>query len=98
GMRSIIDPVWGGVYVAAHGVGWADPIVEKRIVQEGYALETFASAYARSGDRTWLAAAEKVHEYDARWMTAPDGTFYTTQQDDAPQPPAGMGSGRYHKV
>jgi uncharacterized protein len=98
GLKNILDPVWGGVFVAAHGAGWSEPIVEKRLVQEAYALETFGRQYARTHDAKWLDAAKQLDAYDARWMLAPDGTFYSTQQDDAPNLPEGMDASDYYKL
>jgi uncharacterized protein len=81
----VIDPVWGGVFVAARGGDFSgQPITEKRTVHQAYALEGFAYAAALTGQARWVQAGEDVVRYLADVMQAPDGTFYATQ-DEAPE-------------
>lgn len=95
----LLDPVWGGIYVAA----FADAphkrfIPEKRTAQEAGALAAFANAYRLTGDERWLERAGEVDRYLRGPMQAPDGTFYTSQEDDAPGLPRGMDARAYYAL
>ena len=95
GYAKMLDPVWGGVYVAAHGIDFSEPIVEKRLVQEAEAMRSFATAYAATRDEKWRRRASEIDRYLESFLLAPDGTFYSTQQDEAPGLPATMSSSEY---
>jgi uncharacterized protein YyaL (SSP411 family) len=84
------------VFVASISPAWDRPIVEKRTMQEAHALQTFAVGLHATSDARWLTAAKSVHRYLNDWMLAPDGTFYSTQQDDAPKLPSTMSSDEYY--
>lgn len=93
----IIDPVWGGLFVA--GVDGDRRIIpEKRISGQASGLLLFATAWQLTGDRKYLDAAAGVHRYIRDWMTAPDGTFYTSQEDAAPNLPPGMDARGYYAL
>lgn len=98
GWAKMLDPEWGGVYVAAHGVDFGEPIVEKRLVQEAGAVAGFATAYAATRDEAWRRRAAEVDRYVASFLLAPDGTFYSTQQDEPPNLPANMTSADYFRL
>jgi uncharacterized protein YyaL (SSP411 family) len=67
-------------------------------VQEAHALAAFAEGYHVTGDARWLEAARSVHRYLRDWMLAPEGTFYSTQQDDAPRLPSSMSAREYYEL
>jgi uncharacterized protein YyaL (SSP411 family) len=98
GEAKILDPVWGGVFVVATTPTWDGPIPEKRTIHEAAALDTFALALHETGDPRWLSRANLVRKYLEDWMRAPDGTFYSTQQDDAPGLPEGMDAKAYYAL
>ncbi len=98
GWAKMLDPEWGGVYVAAHEVDFSGVIVEKRLVQEAEALESFAIAYAATHDEKHRTRAAEIDRYLASFLLAPDGTFYSTQQDEAPNLPRGMSSDDYFRL
>lgn len=98
GYEKLVDREWGGVFVGSRHPDWSAPIVEKRMLQQAYALEAFAAAYRATGDERFVRAAHQVHRYVAHWMTAPDGTFYSTQRDEPPDLPATMTSGDYYAL
>lgn len=93
-MLGRIDPVWGGFFAAGLD-GWTNPIPEKRTGAQATALYVYATAYYLSKDKRFLDAAKEVDRYLRTWMQAPDGTFYTSQQDLAPNLPRGWTSQRY---
>ncbi|MFK7987736.1 MAG: DUF255 domain-containing protein [Sandaracinaceae bacterium] len=83
----MIDPVWGGIFVASLG----DRLIpEKRIIHQGPVMAAFADAYQLTGASRWLEAALNLDRYLLEFMLAPDGTFYATQEDDAPNLSEGM--------
>jgi hypothetical protein len=97
--QRLLDPVWGGVFVAGREAdGALQVIAEKRVLHNAAALHAFARLHAQHGDPGSRQAAEEVHRYLADWMTAPDGTFYATQEDDAPGLPSGMRAVDYYAL
>lgn len=98
GETKILDPVWGGVYVAAREKSWGEPIPEKRTIHEAAALDAFALELHESSDKKWLARANDVRRYLEGWMLAPDGTFYSTQQDAAPNLPRSVSTSQYYAL
>jgi hypothetical protein len=98
GWAKMLDPEWGGVYVAAHDVDFGGVIVEKRLVQEAEALRSFAIAYAATREPKHLQRASEIDRYLASFLLAPDGTFYSTQQDEAPNLPHGMTTDDYFRL
>lgn len=88
----MIDPVWGGIFVASLGERL---IPEKRVIHQGPVMAAFAEAHQRTGDDRWLEAALRIDRYLTDFMLAPDGTFYATQEDDAPDLPEGMDAAAY---
>lgn len=98
GHALLLDPVWGGVFVAALDPAWSEVIVEKRLRQQASAMASFAEAFMATGDRTWLAHAAEVHRYVREVLTAPDGTFYATQEDAAQDLPEGTSARDYYRL
>lgn len=98
GWARLLDPVWGGVFIAARRSDFSGPIVEKRLLHEAAALRGFAAAYAVTRDARWLDRARLVDRYLRDFLLAPDGTFYATQEDAAPNLPDGMSPSRYYEL
>ena len=92
-----IDPVWGGIFVAGFE-SWSQIIPEKRTQHQSAALANFAQAYARTGDQRWLDAAADIRRYLEKTMLDHDGTFASTQEDDAPGLPEGMDARDYYAI
>jgi uncharacterized protein YyaL (SSP411 family) len=94
------DPVWGGVYAGSHPTrdGGSAPIPEKRADFEAAALELYAAAFAKSHDETARKGIDDVERYLASTLTAPDGTFYSTQRDVPPTLPKEMSVADYYKL
>ncbi|HEY1954664.1 MAG TPA: DUF255 domain-containing protein [Polyangiaceae bacterium] len=98
GEAKLLDPVWGGIFVGAFSKTWDNPIPEKRTIFEAGALDAFSLELQRTGDARWKSRADLVRKYLEDWMLAPDGTFYSTQQDRAPQLPANLEPGDYYAM
>lgn len=92
-----IDPVWGGVFVAGLQ-SWSQIIPEKRTQHQSAALSNFAQAFANSGEPRWLNAANDIRRYLETTMLLEDGTFASTQEDDAPGIPDGMNARDYYAL
>jgi uncharacterized protein len=80
--RALIDPVWGGMYQYSAGSDWSHPHFEKLMSVQAGAIEAYSDAYLLTHDAKWLEPARAETAYVARFMTAPDGGFYTTQDAD----------------
>lgn len=94
--RGLIDPVWGGAFVGA--LEWRTPIVEKRIGGQAAVLVGVAEAYAATRDAGLIEIAADVDRYVEAFLLAPDGTFFTSQQDAAPRLPSGMDARAYYAL
>lgn len=98
GYSQLVDPVWGGVFVAALDDEWRAFIPEKRTAHQAAALIAFVDAYRLTGDELWLSHAHGVHRYLATVMASDEGTFYATQEDDAPGLAEGMSARDYYAL
>lgn len=98
GLRGLIDPVWGGIFVAARRPDFSEPIVEKRTIHQGPMLAAYAEAYHRTGDPRWLESAELIERYLREWLRSPEGTYYATQEDEAPELAPGMTVADYYAL
>lgn len=92
-----LDPVWGGIFVAGFE-SWSQIIPEKRTQHQSAALANFSQAYARTRDPRWLAAAGEIRRYLESTMLGENGTFASTQEDDAPGLPEGMNARDYYTL
>jgi len=80
--RSIIDPVWGGIYQYSVAPDWVHPHFEKLIDLNAGALADYAAAYTLTKDERWLRSARDIDRYLRAFMLGPDGQFYGTQDAD----------------
>jgi uncharacterized protein len=78
----LIDPVWGGIYQYSDQVAWNSPHYEKLISFQADDLRLYSEAYARWQDPRYLAAARSLFGYMIRFLAAPDGGFYVSQDAD----------------
>ena len=81
----LIDPVWGGVYQYSDQVDWNSPHYEKLLAFQADDLRMYSDAYARWKDPRYLAAAQSLYRYMTRYLAAPDGGFYVSQDADLSQ-------------
>ncbi len=96
GHAALLDPVFGGIYqYSLPGTGedrlrgvsaWTNPHYEKITGVQADALQVFAQACQRDGGLTdpgrWCDRARDVQRYVERFLTDPDGGFYTSQDAD----------------
>lgn len=82
GARRLIDPVWGGVYQYSTGGNWDHPHYEKLGALQADYLRIFALGYAALRDPRDLAAIRSITDYLVRFLRAPDGTYYSSQDAD----------------
>jgi uncharacterized protein len=80
--RAIVDPVWGGIYQYSVGGDWTQPHFEKLITYQARNLEAYARGYAATHDPGALAVARGIASYLDRFLSAPDGEFFTNQDAD----------------
>lgn len=80
--RTLIDPVWGGIYQYSVGGTWAKPHFEKLMTMQAANLDAYASAYEKTKRADVLADAHDIVRYVDRFLTSPDGAFYTNQDAD----------------
>ena len=80
--RSLLDPVWGGVYQYSADSTWAAPHFEKLMTVQAASLEAYARAYQVTKDAAFLVDARAVSGYMQTFLGAPDGTFYANQDAD----------------
>lgn len=98
GYARLLDPVWGGVFVAAREPDFSGPIVEKRTANEAWALASFTLAYLRTRDARYEHDAREVLRYLHDFLRGSDGLYATTQDDAAPHLPEGMSASAYYEL
>lgn len=97
GYARMIDPVWGGIFVAA-GPTFTGPIPEKRTIHQGPMMAAFAELHLATGEGRFAEGALAIERYLREWMRTPEGTYYATQEDVAPNLPRGMGAREYYEL
>ncbi len=79
---ALIDPVWGGVYQYSATPDWARPHYEKIMSMQASYLRQYAQGYAHWRDPLYLKAASAIHSYLTKFLLAPEGAFYVSQDAD----------------
>jgi uncharacterized protein len=79
---ALIDPVWGGVYQYSATPDWATPHYEKIMSMQASYLRQYAQAYEHWRDPLYLKAATAIHSYLTKFLVAPEGAFYVSQDAD----------------
>jgi uncharacterized protein YyaL (SSP411 family) len=80
--RGIVDPVWGGICQYSTDGDWLHPHYEKLMPYEAGAIDNYATAYALTGDDSWLRTAQAVRGFVDRFLLGPEGGFYATMDAD----------------
>jgi uncharacterized protein YyaL (SSP411 family) len=78
----LVDPVWGGVYQYSDEVDWLSPHFEKLMSFQADDLRLYSEAYERWHDPRYLVAAASLKGYLLKFLEAPDGGFYVSQDAD----------------
>jgi hypothetical protein len=78
----LIDPLWGGVYQYSDARDWRSPHFEKLMSYQADDLRLYAEAYARWQDPRYLHAADAILGYIDKFLKAPEGCFYVSQDAD----------------
>jgi hypothetical protein len=80
--RGIVDPVWGGICQYSTDGDWKHPHYEKLMTFQAGAIDNYATAYALTGDAEWLRTAQQVRGFVDRFLTSPEGGFWSTMDAD----------------
>jgi len=80
--QNLIDPVWGGVYQYSDQTDWKSPHFEKLLAFQADDLRLYSDAYSRWQRPTDLEAAQRIYAYLTKFLVAPDGGFYVSQDAD----------------
>jgi uncharacterized protein len=79
---ALVDPVWGGVYQYSDAIDWKSPHYEKLMAFQADDLRLYAEAFGRWPDPRYGLAARAIFGYIMRFLVAPDGGFYVSQDAD----------------
>ncbi len=82
---NLLDPAWGGFYQYSTHRDWVHPHFEKRTELQGDYLRIYTLGWAQLGDPAYLAAAQATANYARRFLAAPDGGYYPSQDADLKQ-------------
>ena len=80
--RSLIDPVWAGVYQYSDTRDWQSPHFEKIIAFQTQYIRLYAQGYRLLGSAAYLKAAQSIDHYVESFLTSPEGVVYTSQDAD----------------
>ena len=80
--QNLIDPVWGGVFQYSDDIDWKSPHYEKLLSFQADDLRMYSDAYSRWHRKSDLEAAQKIYSYLTKFLSAPDGGFYVSQDAD----------------
>jgi uncharacterized protein YyaL (SSP411 family) len=75
----LMDPAWGGVYQYSTDGDWKHPHFEKIMQRQADDLRLYAEACALWHDKELLQAARHIREFLKNFLTAPEGSFYSSQ-------------------
>lgn len=79
---NLIDPIWGGVYQYSDAANWKSPHFEKIMSFQADNLRLYSEAYAQWGTQQYRSNAKAVYGYLTKFLSAPNGGFYTSQNAD----------------
>lgn len=83
----LIDPVFGGIYQYSINDVWTRPHYEKLGSLQATTLESYALAYAATGDARWRDAAHAIRGYILRFLHDREtARFFASQDADLTRP------------
>ncbi|MEM9430799.1 MAG: thioredoxin domain-containing protein [Pseudomonadota bacterium] len=77
------DQIGGGFHRYTVDVNWRTPHFEKMLYTQAQMLACLTEAWEITGQPAFARAAERLVDYLARDMIAPDGAFYTAEDADS---------------
>src|SRR5262245_21346374 len=80
--RTLVDPVWGGVFQYSDRGDWDHPHYERLLQFQAENLRIFSNAFGIWGDEADLRAARDIHRYLRAFLMSPEGAFYASQDAD----------------
>ncbi len=80
-VKTITDPLWGGVYFGSYNKDWSEPLPEKRTEYQAGTIRNFVEAYQLTGNIKWLKEAELIASYLERFMRSNQGLYYNGQEE-----------------
>ncbi|MCO6430686.1 MAG: thioredoxin domain-containing protein [Deltaproteobacteria bacterium] len=83
--RKLIDQVWGGVYQYSTKRGWDNPHFEKIMSSQAVNMKIYGLAYSLWNEEIYWQSASSVYQYLRKFMSSPEGAFYTSQDADLKQ-------------
>jgi len=91
GQLNLLDPVWGGVYQYSTDGDWKHPHFEKIMQMQAENMRVYAIGYSVFGDEKYLNASRSIASYLEKFLSSPEGAFYTSQDADVVQGEHGGG-------
>jgi uncharacterized protein len=82
GQLNLLDPVWGGIYQYSTDGDWQHKHFEKIMQMQGENLRIYSLASMMYKNDSYLKAAKSIANYLEKFLTSPDGAFYTSQDAD----------------
>lgn len=82
GQLNLLDPVWGGIYQYSTDGDWQHPHYEKIMQMQGENLRIYSMGSMIFKNEKYLNAAKSIADYLNKFLTSPDGAFYTSQDAD----------------
>lgn len=80
--RALIDPVFGGVFQYSDNGRWDSPHYEKIMSLQTQTLRVYATAAVVLREPALLDGARDIHRFIERFMLAPEGGYYVSQDAD----------------
>ena len=78
----LVDPAWGGVYQYSADGDWDHPHFEKIMSMQADNIRAYSAAAALWPGWGYERPAASIVGYLGRFLSAPDGAFYTSQDAD----------------
>lgn len=98
GIAKLVDPEWGGIFVAPTAPDWSGFIPEKRTWTQAAALSSFAAVAGVERSGQALAAAAQIDRYLQDVMKGSDGLYMTTEAEQVPNLPAELTAVDYYRL